>query len=333
MPMPAPEVSSPNSDRPGPSPLISVLMPVFNGADYIGEALDSALNQEFSDFEIIIVDDGSTDTSAAIAREWATSARVPVRLIQQSNQGLPTARNTAIAAARGRLLALLDADDIWLPGHLRLAAAAFARQPELGLAHANIERIDAAGNALSVPRRHWARQRDAFRALALRLEHVSCPTAVFARQTLERVGGFDPAFTGLGCEDRDLWLRIVQVAPAHYIDRVTARYRVHPGSMSNRRGRMHQARLLLADKVAATDAGRPLKRSMRAMIESDLGLEYAQATSRRWRAVAAQIKACGRQPALAVIWRRLFGALRAALRPRLAADSDLLRARTQEQRT
>ena len=127
-------------------------------------------------------------------------------------------------------------------------------------------------------------------------------------------------------------LRILQFAPAHYIDRVTERYRVHPGSISHQRRRMHQARLLLADRVAATDAGRPLKRSMRAMIESDIGLEFAQA-NRRWRAVAAQIKACCLQPALAVIWRRLFGALRAALRPRPAAGNALLQARTQGQRT
>ena len=332
MPKAAPEPSSTHADCHTPSPLISVLMPVFNGADYIAEALDSALAQDFSDFEIIVVDDGSTDASAAIAKERAASAQVPVRLIQQLNQGLPTARNTAIAAARGRLLALLDADDIWLPGHLRQAATAFARQPELGLVHANIEFIDAAGQSLSVPRRHWARQRDAFRSIALRLEHVSCPTAVFARRAIERVGGFDPAFSGLGCEDRDLWLRILQFAPAHYIDRVTARYRVHPSSMSNRRGRMHRARLLLADKVAATEAGKPLRRSMCAMIESDIGLEHAQA-NRRWRAVAAQIKACCRQPTLAVIWRRLLGALRGALLPRPTAGNNLLRARTQEQQT
>ena len=332
MPKAAPEPSSTHADCHTPSPLISVLMPVFNGADYIAEALDSALAQDFSDFEIIVVDDGSTDASAAIAKDRATSARVPVRLIQQPNQGLPTARNTAIAAARGRLLALLDADDIWLPEHLRLAADEFARDPALGLVHANIEFIDAAGRALSVPHRHWARQRDAFRALALRTEHVSCPTAVFTRQAIESVGVFDPAFTGLGCEDRDLWLRIIPSSPARYIDRVTARYRVHAGSMSARQGRMHRARLLLADKVAATEAGKPLMRSMHAMIESDIGLELAQA-NRRWPAVAAQLKACCRQPALAVIWRRLFRSLAAAVVPRRSAADDLIRARAREQQT
>jgi len=332
MPKPAPEVSSPQSYRHGSSPLISVLMPVFNGADYIGEALDSALAQEFPDFEIIVVDDGSTDASAAIAKERAASAQVPIAVVEQPNRGLPAARNTAIAVARGRLLALLDADDTWLPEHLGLVADAFAREPALGLVHANIEFIDAAGRALSVPHRHWARQHDAFRALALRLEHVSCPTAVFTRRAIERVGGFDPAFTGLGCEDRDLWLRIIQDSPARYINRVTARYRVHPGSMSARQGRMHQARVLLAEKVSATRHGKPLKRSMRAMIESDLGLEMAQAR-RHWPAVAAQLKACCRQPALAVVWRRLFRTLVAALVPRRGPGNDLIRASAGEQRT
>lgn len=332
MPIPATAASVQPPGQAGPSPLISVLMPVFNGADYIAEALDSALAQDFADFEIIVVDDGSTDASAAIAKARADSARVPVMVIEQTNRGLPEARNTAIAAARGCLFALLDADDLWLPDHLRLAAEAFARESELGLVHFNIEIMDAAGHVLSVPRRHWNDQRDAFRALALRLEHVSCPTAVFTRRAIDKTGGFDPAFTGLGCEDRDLWLRIVQIAPIRYVDRVTARYRVHPGAMSARRDRMHQARLLLAEKVASSEAGKQLKRSMRAMIESDRGLELTQA-GRHLPAVAAQLKACCRQPALAIVWRRLFRASGAALLPRPSADSDLVRARAREQRT
>jgi len=316
-----------------PPPLISVLVPVYNGADFIDEALDSALHQDFNDFEVIVVDDGSTDASSIIASERAGSTDIPVRVIKQINQGLPSARNKAIAAARGRLFALLDADDVWLPDHLRIAAAQFTRNPELGLVHANIEYIDASGKVLSVPRRDWAAQRDTFRALALRLEHVSCPTAVFAKWAIDRVGGFDSTFSGLGCEDRDLWLRIAEIAPICYLNRVSARYRVHSGSMSARRERMYQARMLLAEKVSLSPAGKSLRRSMKAMIKSDQGLELSEA-GKHWPAITAQLKACFQQPMLPIVWRRLVQAIVVALMPRRRIQADLVsRARAQGQRT
>lgn len=293
-------------------PLVSVITPVFNGERWLGEAIDSALAQRFSSLEVIVVNDGSTDDSLAIARDRARcDARV--RVVDQDNSGLPGARNRALKMARGAYLALLDADDAWLRDHLLLAMQAFERDPDLGLVHANIERVDADGACVDIPNRFWHPDMDPFDALALRHEHVSCPTAVFSRLALETVGGFDPRFTGLGCEDRDLWLRIAGRFRVRYLDQVTARYRLHPTSMSAASDRMALARQMLVAKLAESARGARLVSQMEAMIDSDRGLGLSQ-QGQHVRAICQQWTALRQQPTDRLIQRRLIGSLLAPCR-------------------
>src|SRR5690606_14482387 len=146
---------------------------------------DSALSQSYRSFEVIVVDDGSTDATGAIARSYAYRSNGRVRLVRQANAGLPAARNAAIAVARGEFFALLDSDDVWMPNHLAHAVAALDADPTVGLVHANIERMDAHGCGLGVPPRFWNLKPDAYAAIALRHEHVSCPTAVFRRACVD----------------------------------------------------------------------------------------------------------------------------------------------------
>lgn len=289
------------------SPLVSVITPVFNGAAWLGEALDSALAQSFYSLEVIVVNDGSTDKSLAIARAKARDDD-RVRIIDQANAGLPAARNRALVAARGGYLALLDADDAWLPDHLLLAMQAFENDPDLGLVHANIQHVDANGASLDIPVRTWCKGLDAFEALALRHEHVCCPTAVFSRLAMETVGGFDLRFTGLGCEDRDLWLRIAARFRIRYLDHITARYRLHPASMSADNGRMALARQMLVAKLAETERGAQLVSRMEAMIESDLGL-CLSGQGHLFQAIAQQWRAWRHYPGERLIQRRLILAL------------------------
>jgi len=291
-------------------PRVSAIVPVYNGAAFLAQALDSALAQSMSDLEIIVVNDGSTDSSGAIAHVYEHNFPERIRVVDQPNAGLPAARNTAIAHARGDYFALLDADDVWMPEHLERALAAFDKNPALGLVHANIRRIDASGNPLGIAPRFWHRGLDAYKAIALRHEHVNCPTAVFARFCVDAVGAFDADFTGLGCEDRDLWLRIAARFPLQHIDTVTADYRVHPQSMSRNRERMLAARELLASKQARTERGAPLLPHMRAMVQSDLGMELLE-EGHTFAGMRAQLQALRHRPHTILIWRRL---LKSALR-------------------
>jgi len=291
-----------------PAPIVSAITPVYNGARWLAEALDSALAQTWEALEIIVVNDGSTDNSLEIAQQRARRSNSRIRVIDQANAGLPAARNIALGCARGDYFALLDADDTWFPHHIATAMRAFERDPDLGLVHANIERMDHAGRKLHMRARQWDQQADAFDAIALRHEHVSCPTAVFSREAVNAVGGFDTDFTGLGCEDRDLWLRIAARFRIAYLDHVAARYRVHAASMSSQAERMASARQQLIAKLATSARGRHLVNSMEAMVDSDLGLgfledgHYAKAVGQQWRALR-------RDPASRVIQRRMIRAL------------------------
>jgi glycosyltransferase involved in cell wall biosynthesis len=298
-------------------PRVSAIVPAYNAAAYLAEALDSALAQTYSSLEIIIVDDGSTDSTAAIADGYAAAYPGRVRVIHQANAGLPGARNTAIAAARGELLALLDADDVWLPGHLECVVSAFDAEPGLALVHANIERIDANGRTTERWNRRWRNRKDPYAAVATRLEHVSCPTVVFRRDCVEQIGGFDLQFTGLGCEDRDLWLRILERYPVRYIDQVTARYRTHGTNMSGNHRKMAAARQRLLEKLSKTPRGAPLKRHVAAMIESDFGAEL-QHDGQFQAALRAQLRALSLRPQTRKVWRRVFNLGRAWIHSRLA---------------
>jgi glycosyltransferase involved in cell wall biosynthesis len=285
-------------------PRVSVIVPVFNRDAWLGEALDSIAAQTYEDYEVIIVDDGSTDRSREIALDRSRKSRGRIRVIAIGNSGVATARNTGLSEARGLYFAFLDSDDAWLHDHLERAVAAFEHDPDLGLVHANIERIDTRGRSLDVPVRHWQEVSDPFEAIALRHEHVACSTAVVAREAIEVVGKFDERFNGLGCEDRDLWLRIADRFRIRYLDHVATRYRVHPTSLSADLARMHQARRLLIEKLGRSERGRDLVAGMEAMIESDLGLEYLMRRKHR-DAIRQQWLAIRLDPTARLLWKRL----------------------------
>lgn len=296
------------------APRVSVIVPVLNGARWLGEALESARAQTFSDLEIIIVDDGSTDGSPDIARRLRERGDDRIRLFEFDHGGLATARNRAIRRARGDYFALLDSDDAWLPDHLERAMNAFEQDPDLGLVHANIERVDEQGRSIEIPVRHWQSADDAYEAIALRHEHVSCPTAVVSREAIETVGGFDERFNGLGCEDRDLWIRVSERFRLRYLEHVTARYRVHSASMSVNHERMDRARRLLIAKLAHSPRGLALVGAMEAMIESDIGLDHLE-RRRIGAALRHQWRALRLDPGSRVVWKRLLRVAISALLP------------------
>src|SRR3954464_9718855 len=117
-------------------PTVSVIVPAYNVAPYIRAAIDSALAQTFRDLEVIVVNDGSTDETASIV-DACCAADPRVRLIEQPNRGLSAARNTALAAARGEFLALLDGDDTWDPGFLEAQLAVFGDRPDVSIVTGN----------------------------------------------------------------------------------------------------------------------------------------------------------------------------------------------------
>jgi len=193
------------SPAPGRSPVVSVITPAYNAACFLPEAVRSVLNQTFPDFELVIVDDGSTDDTLAVAHRLAAGDR-RVRVVSTPNAGPAAARNIALRAARGAFIALLDSDDVLRPEYLERQLPIFVGHPDAAVVTANA--LNRGGGRLFDGTPFW-QQITGLQRLTLRylIEHEDavCILSMFRREVYERIGGFDADFTGN--EDYEFWLR------------------------------------------------------------------------------------------------------------------------------
>jgi len=184
-------------------PLVSVIMPAYDGERWIAAALSSVLEQSLRDLEVIVADDGSRDrTSAIVADMAATDARV--RLLRQSNGGVSRARNLALAAASGEFLALLDCDDLWDPPFLEEQIAIFRARPDVDIVTGNARELGGWRDGQpSCPYPDARREPDLSAILAD--EGAVFIMTVFKRTVYDRIGGFDETLRTN--EDYEYWLR------------------------------------------------------------------------------------------------------------------------------
>jgi len=191
-------------------PLVSAIIPTYNRGWIIKEAVDSVMSQDYRDFELIIVDDGSTDNTPEILN----SCRGDILVFRQENQGVSAARNRGIAEASGRFIAFLDSDDLWLPQKLFRQVEFFNKNPDAQICQTE-ETWIRKGVRVNPKKRHkkpWGMIFEPSLALCL----VS-PSAVMIRRSLfKKVGGFDETLPA--CEDYDLWLRISCRYPVYLIE-------------------------------------------------------------------------------------------------------------------
>lgn len=189
-------------------PAVSVIIPLYNKGPYIARALNSILAQSFQDFEVIVVDDGSTDDGAAVVRGFAVHR---IRLIQQENRGVSAARNRGIKAARAELVAFLDADDEWSPEHLRTIIRLRSNIPKAGAyATSYVEsfpkkRIKMPRFA-AIPPRPWEGPLDYFKSCTYGDAPVCSSTVCIPKHILTKLEGFQEGFWW--GEDTDLWGRV-----------------------------------------------------------------------------------------------------------------------------
>jgi glycosyltransferase involved in cell wall biosynthesis len=191
-------------------PLISVIIPTYNRGWIIKEAIDSVLAQDFKDFELIVIDDGSTDNTLDILNSFECK----IKVLRQNNRGVSAARNRGIAAASGRLIAFLDSDDLWLPGKLTGQVDFFKSTPDVYICQT--QEIWVRNHVRVNPKKRHKKPRGMIFESSLALCLVS-PSAVMLRRSLfEKVGGFDETLPA--CEDYDLWLRISCRYPVYLIE-------------------------------------------------------------------------------------------------------------------
>jgi glycosyltransferase involved in cell wall biosynthesis len=228
-------------------PLVSVVIPAFNRAAYLGEAIDSALAQTYARTEIIVVDDGSHDQTADIAAAYGPR----VTLVRQANAGAARARNAGMARAAGELIALLDSDDRWLPEKLALQVP-LIEDPRIGLVYGGIRSFNTAdGATLS---EHIPREALGFHDL-LAYPGLCTQTLLFRRRIVEEIGGFDPFFRT--AEDWDWQIRVAARYALRGLPRIVADNRIHAGQISGDKDRLLWESLQIVKRQARTHADRP----------------------------------------------------------------------------
>lgn len=231
--------------------MISVIVPNYNNAYYLGNAIQSILNQTFTDYEIIIVDDGSTDDSKNVVDTFGDR----VRYIWQENQGLAGARNTGIRAATGDLIGLLDADDEWCPDYLAQMVALSETHPDALVFYCMAQCMDADG--FNLPQFVGGPPVDpkVLYQVLLRANFIIPSTVTFRRNPIVEAGYFDTNLRS--CEDWDLWLRLLPMGKIVGTFRNLVRYRVHGSSLSANVDGMHAAARKVIEKHFGMDDGKP----------------------------------------------------------------------------
>lgn len=204
------------------APRVTVLMTVFNDERFVGAAIESILGQTFTDFELIIVDDGSRDgTPAILARYQSLDDRVSV--IRQENAGTTRAANHGLAHARGEYVARLDSDDRSFPDRLQIEVDFLDAHPDVALVGGGSEIIDEEGNTVGLRNVHT---NDPARVLRHRCVYQQSDV-MFRRSVVQSLGGYRDKFRN--AQDYDLWLRISEVAPVAKLTDVFGQWRVNAG--------------------------------------------------------------------------------------------------------
>jgi teichuronic acid biosynthesis glycosyltransferase TuaG len=242
---------------------VAVTIAAYNAEAYIIEALDSVAAQTRRPDQLIVVDDGSTDRTAEWVRDWAATTGLNVELLHQENRGLPGSRNRAIRHARTDLIALLDADDVFLPDHLASGIRTFEHGREVVLGFADAEAFDARGVVTPsllagtlLEGLTFDQGPDGFRFLhgsvyssLLWGNYVPVGTTIFRRDAAEKVGLYDEAFRF--ADDRDFYLRLSRVGRFAYYPRIALRKREHGENLTHakNRERYRRSQLLVLRKM------------------------------------------------------------------------------------
>jgi glycosyltransferase involved in cell wall biosynthesis len=254
-------------------------MPAYNAEEFIALAIESVLVQDYPNRELIVVDDGSTDSTAAIIRRYGPR----VRYEYQSNAGQAAARNRGIRHSTGELIAFIDADDVWLPPKLARQVALLEQSPDLGLVYCSTEEIDSAGCVLR-PRPAQLRGSVVRSILLGRYSGAELgSTALVPRAVLSEIGDFDALLPP--CEDTDLFWRIATRYRVDFVPEPLVQYRMHGRNAHSDLNRMTRAWTLLYRKAIRDPEIRRLGLIFRARCRARLYhlLAGENACHRRWR--------------------------------------------------
>lgn len=253
-------------------PLISIITPTYNRADFIAEAVQSVLDQTYQNFEHLIVDDGSTDNTREVLSPFLADGRF--KYFYQENQGQSVARNQALEHARGEFICFLDSDNVWLPIHLASQLAVFQETPDVDIVYGDGITIDEHGNEI---RRKNIKRHSGYIAFQMLKDNcVGMNMTMARRKCFEEMGGMSAKRRV--ADDYDLWLKFSSRYRFRYVPRYLAYYRVMDDQISS-------------NKVARFEANESIIRDFRenypeALTEAQFDEAFAYFYSRKARYLA-----------------------------------------------
>jgi glycosyltransferase involved in cell wall biosynthesis len=256
------------------SRLVSVIIPSYNYAKFVPDAVESVLAQTYSTLEVIVVDDGSTDDTQEVLKNRFGDR---IRILYQENKGLPAARNTGIRNATGEFVALLDADDWWLPTKLEKQMAVMEREPAVGVVYCGSLRVNLeTGSSYETPCRPDVRGDVRQKLLYSNCVAGSASAALIRRELFDKAGLFDETLKS--AEDWDMWIRLSRHTHFDFVPELLIRYRLHNCQMSSKLTTMHRYQIQVMERAFREDPidgnNDAIRRQALAYIHFDAGDGY-----------------------------------------------------------
>lgn len=237
-------------------PLISVVIPTYNRVHYLAKTIDSVLNQTYPNIEIIVVDDGSKDTTIELLKNYGSK----IRFIQQSNRGAPFARNEGARHAHGQYISFLDDDDFWLPNKIEAEVEFLEKNPDYGFVYCDTHYINEQGE-ITGKRMLSYDEVQTFERLYQGNFIISTSVVLVRKSCLDTVGIFDESLPQ--SQDYDLWLRLAKRFKFAYLDKILCCYRVQEKSLSKNLERRLQCHLKILEKSEINEGKTWLQKRVR----------------------------------------------------------------------
>lgn len=195
---------------------ISVIIPTYNCAQYLPKAIESVLNQKFKNYEIIVIDDGSQDSTKNVIKHYQKYIQY---VYYQENHGVSYARNIGIKKAQGKYIAFLDADDLWLSDKLKIQIECFEKYPEIGLVFSDVIVLDENKEEKKYKIRNFKKNIESL----IQNNFITTSSVMIKKECFEKVGMFNTNF--FIAEDYDLWLRIIQHYSVYHVSQCLVKYK------------------------------------------------------------------------------------------------------------
>ena len=247
---------------------VAVIIPCYNSSKYIQKTIESVLNQDYENLEIIAIDDGSTDETKKILESYVPKIRV-LSHPNNANLGQAASSNLGITETKSDLIAFLDSDDIWYPNKVKEQVKIFQKCSDVGLVYTNGYVIDESDNILYKLLPDDFQEENIHGEILLKCYIRTPSTVMVKREELKKIGLFKPYLRN--GQDHDMWIRMSEVARFYYIPNILAAYRKHPGQISSRRALWEEGFVVLRDACKRYPYGINLRRKRLSVLYYRLG--------------------------------------------------------------